>query len=339
MKMWKFRQEAGIEKGRCDVVPLIDETVIGKAKEMDLLTYLKIYEPSELVRIGAGIYCTREHDSLKISNGKWYWWSRGFGGASALDYLVKVKGYSFPEAVNRILCIEPAPQREKEKPPEERKASVLLLPPHHDNATAVLAYLEKRGIDSVIAMALIRNGFIYENRYISSGGREFINAVFVGYGENFAPKYAMLRGIDSDYKSEATGSDKRYTFSLSAQKESDTVHIFESAIDLLSYMTVLTRNGKYPRDQHLLSLAGVYQPKRDKKESKIPISLTQYTEDHAGIKNIVLHLDNDKAGRLATRSITVALEDKYKLFDEPPGYGKDYNDYLRLRFSKNYEGR
>ena len=31
------------------------------------------------------MYCTAEHDSLKISNGKWYWWSRGFGGYSALD--------------------------------------------------------------------------------------------------------------------------------------------------------------------------------------------------------------------------------------------------------------
>ncbi len=35
--------------------------------------------------------------SLKISNGKWIWWSRGIGGRSALDYLIKVKGYSFLE--------------------------------------------------------------------------------------------------------------------------------------------------------------------------------------------------------------------------------------------------
>ena len=45
------------------------------------------------------MYCTAEHDSLKISNGKWYWWSRGFGGYSALDYLIKVKEYDFVEAV------------------------------------------------------------------------------------------------------------------------------------------------------------------------------------------------------------------------------------------------
>ena len=72
---------------------------IERAREMDLLTYLRLYEPENLVHVGANVYSTREHDSLKISNGKWMWWSREFGGASALDYLVKVKGISFPDAM------------------------------------------------------------------------------------------------------------------------------------------------------------------------------------------------------------------------------------------------
>ena len=78
------------------------EKQIEKAREMDLLTYLQTYEPTELVHIRGNTYCTREHDSLKISNGKWMWWSRGFGGATALDYLIKVKGLSFTDAM-RIL--------------------------------------------------------------------------------------------------------------------------------------------------------------------------------------------------------------------------------------------
>ena len=68
----------------------LDPAVIEQARQMDLLTYLKHYEPSALVRVSSNVYCTREHDSLKISNGKWYWWSRGFGDISALDYLIKV---------------------------------------------------------------------------------------------------------------------------------------------------------------------------------------------------------------------------------------------------------
>ena len=65
-----------------------------KAKEMDLMTYLRNYEPQELVHVSGNTYCTREHDSLRISNGKWYWFSQDIGGRSALDYLIKVKGLS-----------------------------------------------------------------------------------------------------------------------------------------------------------------------------------------------------------------------------------------------------
>lgn len=46
-----------------------------KAREMDLMTYLRNYEPQELVRVSGNTYCTREHESLRISNGKWYWFS------------------------------------------------------------------------------------------------------------------------------------------------------------------------------------------------------------------------------------------------------------------------
>lgn len=41
-----------------------------KAREMDLLSYFKNYEPQELVHFGGNTYCTCDHDSLKISNGK-----------------------------------------------------------------------------------------------------------------------------------------------------------------------------------------------------------------------------------------------------------------------------
>ena len=46
-------------------MPYIPPEVVAKAKEMDLLTYLKNYEPGELVHFGGNTYCTRIHDSLK----------------------------------------------------------------------------------------------------------------------------------------------------------------------------------------------------------------------------------------------------------------------------------
>ena len=75
---------------------------IEKAKQMDLLTYLQSYEPGNLKKISHDTWCTKEHDSLKISNGKWHWFSRHIGGKTALDYLIKVKGISFVKAVEII---------------------------------------------------------------------------------------------------------------------------------------------------------------------------------------------------------------------------------------------
>ena len=79
-------------------MPYIAPEVITEAKRMDLLTYLREYEPGELVKFSSNTYTTRTHDSLKISNGKWMWWSRGIGGKSALDYLIKVRGMDFVQA-------------------------------------------------------------------------------------------------------------------------------------------------------------------------------------------------------------------------------------------------
>ena len=82
---------------------MVSKEDIEKAREMDLLTYLQSFEPYELVHVSGNTWCTREHDSLKISNGKWHWFSQGIGGRSAIDYLVKVRGYSFPMAVEAVL--------------------------------------------------------------------------------------------------------------------------------------------------------------------------------------------------------------------------------------------
>ena len=99
-------------------MPYVDAQAVAQAREMDLLTYLQNYEPQELVKISGDNYCTRSHDSLKISNGKWYWWSRGFGGYSALDYLVKVRGLRFSKAVETIVgrcAAEPPVYADKKK--------------------------------------------------------------------------------------------------------------------------------------------------------------------------------------------------------------------------------
>ena len=85
----------------------IDPDVLERVRQIDLLSYLREFEPSNLVKVKgtSNVYCTAEHDSLKISNGKWYWWSRGFGGYSALDNLIKVKEFYMPKDTPAIVTV------------------------------------------------------------------------------------------------------------------------------------------------------------------------------------------------------------------------------------------
>lgn len=298
----------------------LDPAVIEQARQMDLLTYLKTYEPSNLMRVTGNVYCTREHDSLKISNGKWYWWSRGFGGVSALDYLIKVKDYSFVEAVEALTgktadWKPPLPAAVKAEP------KPLLLPPKNRDCDRVLQYLFRRGIDYQLILDCIDKGIIYESA-------DYHNAVFIGRDESGAPRYAALRSTNGSFKIDAAGSDKRYSFRILTDKTATSVHLFESAVDLLSYATLLKFSGEDYKAENLLSLSGVYQPKKELCESKIPVALTTFLKANPQIKTIYLHLDNDKTGRLCTEALKILLEKDYEIVDEPPPVGKDFNDFL-----------
>ena len=74
-----------------------------------------------------------------------------------------------------------------------------------------------------------------------------------------------------------------------------------------SYATYLKCEGKDYKSENLPSLSGVYQPKKEIKESKIPIALTTFLKANPHIKTIFLHLDNDKTGRLCTCLLYTSL--------------------------------
>lgn len=297
--------------------------VIAKVREMDLLTYLRNYEPQDLIHFGGSTYCTREHDSLKISNGKWYWFSRSIGGHNALDYLIKVKGLPFMEAVETIMgrVAVQAPVRTESTKKAEPK--VLLLPKENLNADSTVKYLQSRGIDREIIDYCLQTGRLYESY-------PHHNAVFVGLDRYGKARYANLRGTGSDFKGEANGSDKRFSFSISADR-SDTVHLFESAIDLLSYATIRKDEDIDWRADHLVSLAGVYRPKEPLQESSMPLALKQYLTERPNIRKIALRLDNDPAGRSAMNALYAMLSKDYVVGVFYPPCGKDYNDYLCMR--------
>lgn len=299
------------------------EKQVEQARSIDLLTYLQTYEPTELVHVRGNTYCTREHDSLKISNGKWMWWSRGFGGSSALDYLIKVKSMSFMDAMKVLtegasfLHHFDANICRKDEFERERK---LLLPERADTNLEVIRYLTERGIDESIIRDCIDEGLLYESL-------PYHNCIFVGFDEAGKAAYAFYRTTnDERLMGDAAGSDKRYAFRINCA--SSTIHVFESAIDLLSYATIMKmRTGSW-RAETMVSLGGVYSSSPNKTTMKIPAALDNALHNHPEVNTIALHLDSDFAGKAAAKSIGSQLVEKYEIRDEPPPFGKDCNDYL-----------
>ena len=293
---------------------------IQEAKKMDLLTYLKNYEPHKLVKVSRNTYCTTDHDSLKISNGKWCWFSKDIGGRSALDYLIKVEGYSFVDAVETIVgkaAVQPPVfyAHTANKYPEK-----LYMQELNPTTDRVEGYLKCRDIHDDIIRYCIDNKLLFETA-------NYHSALFVGYDSEGRMRYACQRGTLSDFKGENAGSDKRYSFRIEGFEDSDTVHVFESAVDLMSYATMKLYTGGGWRIDHLLSLGGVYKTEH---KNSVPVALEHFLDEHPNITTVRLHLDNDEVGREAAKSIIDGLKNRYMVFDEPPEAGKDMNDWLRV---------
>lgn len=294
---------------------------IEQARRIDLLSYLQMYQPNELVHVSGGTYCTRSHDSLKMSNGKWYWWSRGIGGKSALDYLVKVEGLAFTDAVERLTGTN-MPELEKSPALPKSGPKELILPDRSPTNQRVIRYLCSRGIDSGILHDCIKKGMIYEST-------PYHNAVFVGLDATGKARYASFRATNSTrIMGDCSGSDKHYSFRLVGNRSAD-VHFFECAIDALSYATLLKRSGRDWQNYNLISLAGVYLSAENDKEYKLPLAVEEYMKEHPQHKRVFLHFDNDEIGRGAAQALKKGLEQTCEVIDQPPPGEKDYNDYLK----------
>lgn len=296
---------------------------IEKAREMDLFTYLKLYEPENLVHIHGNVYCTRQHDSLKISNGKWMWWSRGFGGASALDYLIKVNGLPFLEAME-ILSGKKESEPSFFVPPKVKiEPKKLLLPEKNDSCRHIKKYLISRKIAENIIDNLIERGLLYESK-------PYHSCIFIGRDDNKIPRYAAFRCCSEEkILGEAAGSDKSYPFRIEAPG-SPVLHLFESAIDLLSFATIKQRKGGKWNEDNLLSMGGIGVSKC----GTIPVAIGRFLKDNPHIKEIQIHFDNDLPGKSAAANLKKVLEKEYSAIISPPLQGKDYNDYLNKLIKK-----
>ena len=301
--------------------------VINQIRKIDLLTYLETCEPDELVREGR-IYHTRTHDSLKINGHLWNWFSQGVGGNNALSYLMKVEGMNFKDAV-KTLVESNITYVERNDDLDYKKE--FILPQKNDNFYIARNYLIKRGISKNIIDYCICKGFIYQEYKTN-------NVVFLGKNDDGIPKYAFVRGTSNKrFMHDAYGSDKAYSFRIILDENSKTVHFFESAIDLLSYLSIKQLEGKIPKENYI-SMSGVSGCDAHSNTLYTPEPFINYMKKYKETNKIFIHFDNDEVGRNATESFKETLKYfKVEVIDEPSKSGKDFHDYLCEIREKNYK--
>jgi hypothetical protein len=274
---------------------------IKAAKSVPLLDYLLSTEPDNVRKVGKE-YRLRDHDSLAICNGKFNWHSQNIGGSNAIDYLTKVRGLSFVEAVQRITGerrpVLPVSQKQECKP------RTFTLPEQNVHNDRVIDYLTKRKIAMEVITDCIQRGMLYEDTRH--------NCVFVSYDDKQTPRYAALRGTYGDFKCETSGSDKRYSFLLPpVNSDCQLIAVFESPIDALSHKTLCTEY-----DGWRLSLGGTALT-----------ALVQFLTLHPDVRWLDVCTDNDDAGNDCFEKIK-ALNGVYVLRCKPP-CGKDWNESLQ----------
>lgn len=297
-KKFMFTKE---ELDKVDQISIYDYVV---SKGFHVKKTGKDYKIEEL---GGGCY-------IDIDENKWYWFNKGEGG-KLISFVMELENKQWVEAVKTLLNMNLTPQERKELSPAPENEKLFLLPkskkkvnPHAPNRA--YAYLvQTRKLDKEIVGDLMKQGLIYED---VRG-----NAIFVGKDKEGNPKYAFARGTNTEvrYMGEVSGSDKKYSFSLPGKN--NTLYITESAIDLLSYQTLLKKHNcmKELEESHFLSLAGVNT-----------VALDRYLSDFK-INKIVCCLDNDEAGKEAVNKIAESYGENYQVTVHMPK-AKDFNMQL-----------
>ena len=299
---------------------MIDNMIIERVRNVDVIAFLEKYQGFTFKPMSGGYRC-KEHESLAVKADRlsWYWHSQGVGGHGALDYLVKAEKMAFRDAVGVITGATPPtapPRRERQTEPPK----TLILPEAVGVPLRLYDYLcIKRGIDGEVVNTLMQKEKLYEDR---RG-----NVVFVGHDGQGAARFASLRGTQSDFRGDCSGSDKRYGFNA-VFAPCERVYLFESPIDLMSHASLVNADtgdtGAWKQHSRL-SLAGT-------SDAALPFFLNQHKE----VRELVLCLDNDAPGREAAALIArkYAAKGYTVLIDFPQG--KDFNADLteKNRFEK-----
>ncbi|SKC77841.1 DUF3991 domain-containing protein [Maledivibacter halophilus] len=245
---------------------------------------------------------------IKGDGTKWNWFSRGKGGG-AIQFLMELENISCVDAVKELLDIPHDALPQVEPPPKDiDEKRELVLPRRNSTYKHIFAYLiYTRKIHGDVVQEFVKNKQLYED--------EKRNCVFVGYNNENEPKFASLRGTGrKQFRKDLWGSDKTYPFHR--EGTNDTLLIFESPIDLMSYMTLAKIYKIKAFHHHMISMGGT---------SYLPIEY--YTSQHPAIKKMILCLDNDQEGHFFSQQIQERFGERFQILKHLPT-AKDFNEDL-----------
>lgn len=249
---------------------------------------------------------------------KWNCFSANKGGG-IIQLVMFLENKSWRDSIESLLDesivgqIRPMNQERKQR---ERKKE-FQLPDKNNTYRHMIAYLIKaRKIDKDVIYKFIKEKKLYEDKRR--------NCVFVGYDKDNIPKYAGLRGSNDKYKfrGDVESSDKSYSFNT-INKNSKDLYVFESPIEMMSYMTIYKNVNQEEFNSNSISLACVSD-----------VALERFLKESGiDIENITLCLNNDKAGIKASEEMADKYIDQYNVSKEFPIL-EDWNDELRENHSK-----
>lgn len=313
------------------------------------------------------ILSTEEHDSIVIweDENKYHRYSNGNGG-DAVAFMMEFSGIDESDLnkhdqVNE--CIRILEQRLKINPElavqqvrYKREKPKFVMPEKADTNRKVRDYLcRTRGIEERIVDKWIDEGLLFQE------AGKYGNCVFISRDENGKPVYGVKRSADPARKFvvDVEGSDYSQGFFIKGKldyytkvsdnfaSEHSSLFVTEAVIDLMSLQSLYLRRRDYElRQQGRLDCEPEDYENRFLNSNWYSLNgcrkydgLLNTIASHKGIKDIFLALDNDEAGRNASKAIKEEIQKRFpdRKIDVsirvPPTEGRDWNDELKAGFS------
>lgn len=290
----------------------IPQETINRAAHTDLIAYCQS-KGIAIKRIGQE-YQLKDYDSLYISIKepyKWYRHSTGDGG-KAIDFCIKFLGMNFRQAVTELTGT--GTQTPSLRTQEQRAKAETVPELHlHSDEKRVIAYLtKKRHISYATVTQAIKYYHLRQDIHGNCAFCIYDNGQIVG---------AELHGTtDKRFKGQISKQNGTgYNIKINSQKSDiDWLCVFESAIDLLSFLELKQDNPKFD-NVLLISMGGL----------KLEV-IQKYKKQHPTAK-ILMCVDNDIQGKTFCKKNHLT----YYPIPKIPKPVKDWNDVLKYYKNKN----